>query len=156
MRTQITILIVASAALTGCGGGVEDRPALASVSGSVLYNNKPVAGADVAFWAEGSPRAAKGTTDADGKFTLSMFEPGDGAMLGVNKITVAKMPPAAATASSGDPMNDPMAMASQMQESSTADKVKGEIPAKYSNRNQTSLQETVAEGENSYVLNLVD
>ncbi|MEO1980513.1 MAG: hypothetical protein ABGZ24_08345, partial [Fuerstiella sp.] len=50
--------------MTGCGGS--DRPATYPVSGSVLYNGEPVAGASVSFWAEGAARAATGVTTAEG------------------------------------------------------------------------------------------
>jgi hypothetical protein len=62
-------------------------PKLVPVSGVVLLDGQPVANAAVLFIpAEGRP--AEGTTDAEGKFTLQTFQPGDGALVGLHDVTV--------------------------------------------------------------------
>jgi hypothetical protein len=145
--------------LAGCSGAPGDRPALTPVSGTVVYNGKPVEGAEVAFWAEGAPRPAKGLTDAEGKFSLSMFDYNDGAVPGPNKVTVSKVEAAAAPAA-GDPnaaLNDPTALASQMRQATQAPPPKNEFPTKYTAQSTTPLTETVEAGqENKFVIQLTD
>lgn len=156
----MSTLLVAAAFLVGCGGGAEDRPDVYPVSGTVLYNNNPVAGATVSFWAEGAARAAQGVTGPDGKFQLSMYDVNDGAIPGVNIITVTKMEAGAAPAAPPPTAQaDPSAMMQMMQQQSEGNAAgpSSAIPVKYSDRNTTTLQETVsAEGENSFVLLLTD
>ncbi|MEQ9406957.1 MAG: hypothetical protein RIK87_04495 [Fuerstiella sp.] len=148
---------------TGCGGGV-DRPQTYPVSGTVMYNGKPVEKASVSFWVDGASRAATGVTDAEGKFQLSMFEANDGALPGEHTITVSKVEPGAAAAGGPTPeqmLADPNALA-QMG-AATTDKggknsgPKKLIPAKYGDRMNTTLKETVtADGDNQFVLQLTD
>jgi hypothetical protein len=68
----------------GCSKNRGDRPVVVPVSGVVLYNGKPLAGAHVTFTNPDAKRSAYGKTDADGHFTLTTFpdEPGDGAVPG--------------------------------------------------------------------------
>ena len=65
--------------MTGCGEE-SDRPPVHPVSGTVMYNGEAIAGATVAFWAEGASRAATGVTNSEGEFQLSMFGANDGAV----------------------------------------------------------------------------
>jgi hypothetical protein len=161
MKNLSRCLPAALLVLIGCGGGDEDRPDLYPVSGTVVYNGEPVPGATVSFWAEGAPRAAVGTTNAEGKFTLTMFEFNDGAMAGDNKITVSK---AAAGAAGGiDRMamlDDPTAQASMAQTTAPGTETQEttmSLPAKYADQNLTPLMETVkTEGENVFPLQLTD
>jgi hypothetical protein len=86
--TAITLVAVAAA---GCGGGGSaSAPKLAKVKGTVTYKGKAIAGALVGFHAENAPRAAQGTTDSEGRFELTMFNTGDGALVGDNVVTVSK------------------------------------------------------------------
>jgi len=73
--------------MVGCG---PNRPEMAPVSGTVLYEGKPLEGATVKFMPEGEGRPATGTTDAEGRFTLTTFEKGDGAVVGDHVVTVSK------------------------------------------------------------------
>jgi hypothetical protein len=157
----LAVLVV----ISGCGGGTaEDRPAVAPVSGTVMYNGSPVVGATVSFWAEGAPRAASGVTDSAGKFQLSMFEANDGAIPGENKITVTKV--VGATAPAVDPtaaMDDPTSLANAVRPEESlnadddADGPTQAIPAIYASETTTPLKETVkADGDNTFVLQLAD
>lgn len=144
--------------VAGCSGST-DRPATYPVSGTVMYNGNPITGATVAFWGEGASKAATGVTDSEGKFTLSMFEANDGAVAGTHKITVTKSDPSAPPPADPDAMlNDPSMLTSQMQTQAAQRKApKDIIPARYKDRSSTTLTETVsADGENVYVLQLVD
>lgn len=81
--------------LTGCGGG--NLPTVVPVSGKVMYQEKPVANAQVAFHNDNAPRAATATTDEQGFFQLSTFGHEDGAVPGTHRVTVFKPKNAAGT-----------------------------------------------------------
>jgi hypothetical protein len=63
---------------------------LTPVEGTVTLDGKPLAGAGVLFQPEGGGRPATGITDAEGKFTLTTLEQGDGAHVGMNQVSVTK------------------------------------------------------------------
>jgi hypothetical protein len=73
--------------LSGCG---PDRPATIAVDGTVTLDGEAVEGASVTFIPGGEGKIAMGTTDSSGKFTLTTYEPGDGAIAGTHKVTVRK------------------------------------------------------------------
>ena len=111
--TVCCLLGLAHVSLVGCGG-VDDRPRVYPVSGTIMYKGDPVEGANVSFFTDAAPRAATGVTKADGTFQLSMFGANDGAMAGAHTVTVTKMEPGAPAASGPSPeemMNDPAALA---------------------------------------------
>lgn len=76
-------------AVAGCGGVHDGRPATYPAGGIVLFDGRPLAGAQVSFLAVGAPRAAIALTDAEGIFTLSTFAAGDGAVAGQHVVTVS-------------------------------------------------------------------
>ena len=96
--------LFAAFGLAGCGGGGGGvaRPKTVKVTGKVVYKGQPVAGASVAFLGDGSSTPALGRTDAEGRFELTTFDAGDGAVVGTHKVTVAKIvPPKSASTSTG-------------------------------------------------------
>lgn len=153
-------------AVSGCGGGPSDRPAVYPASGKVLYNGSPVAGATVAFWGEGAPQAALGKTNDQGEFTLTTFDSGDGAVAGEHTITVIKADgsgngsasgPIEYDAASGDASEayDAMMKAAANPASDSADA--SLLPEKYAKQDTTTLRETVSpEGPNEFTLELTD
>ena len=68
----------------GCGSG---RPEVAKVHGRVTVGGKPVTTGRIQFWPE-SGRAAQGQIEEDGTYTLTTFDPGDGAVLGKHTVTI--------------------------------------------------------------------
>lgn len=80
----------------GCG---PDRPETISVTGTVTLDGSPVSGAVVAFTPVGGGRPATGTTDGSGKFTLTTFDDGDGALPGQHLVAVTE----GSAAVEGDP-----------------------------------------------------
>lgn len=74
--------------LTGCGGA--DNPATYPVSGIIQYKGKPLSNVGVTF-SPSQGRAAVGRTDENGKFTLTTFDPDDGAIEGTHRVTVAEV-----------------------------------------------------------------
>src|SRR5262245_4960193 len=163
VNSRIMVYVFAgllTAAISGCSGK-SDRPKTVAVQGQVIYNNKPVEGAYVSFWAEDAPRAAEGTTDKDGKFSLSMFELNDGAMAGENKVAVSK--PEANTASGtadspgGAPKPEDMMKSYMARKNSKTLATKSVIPGKYATRESTPLKVEVKSGSNEpFMIQLTD
>ncbi len=79
-------LAVFGSALPGCGPGY---PETFPVSGTVTLDGKPVPGAAVVFTPDQGQQAT-GTTDDAGRFDLSTYELGDGALPGMHRVTVTK------------------------------------------------------------------
>ena len=71
----------------------------ADVEGQVIYQGQGVAGAVVVFSpvddasAAMSGKAANGNADEDGRFTLSTYEMGDGAIVGKHRVSVSTEDP---------------------------------------------------------------
>jgi hypothetical protein len=135
----------------GCGG--ESLPKRVPVSGSVTYKGKAVEGATVGFLGEGAPRIASGVTDKDGKFTLTTYEPNDGAIPGKHTVTVTKTEQGsdlmettdrnanADPEAAGDAYAKSMARAAKDPKQGAKDL----LPAVYSSPNTSPLRETVNE-----------
>jgi len=84
------VLLCVSLVLTpGCG---DSRPETFQVTGTVTCRGKPLEGALVMFVPKGT-RPASGKTDAEGRFTLLSFKPGDGAVVGEHTVCIAKSVP---------------------------------------------------------------
>lgn len=155
MKLQIGLLVLGLAFCVGCGDS--SLPKRVPVEGTVLYKQKPVEGATVAFHGEGAPRVASGITDKDGKFKLSMYDPNDGAIIGNHKITVTKLDTSnviKGDMNAGDP-GDAYTRAMTMAAKDPKMGAKDELPAAYSKSETTTLQETVTEkGPNVFTLQL--
>jgi len=88
------VALVGLAIVVGCGGPARDpnRPATVAVTGTVTYNGSPVEGATVTFVTDSKDgRGAVGKTDGSGRFSLTTFDAGDGAIPGSYKVGVAKV-----------------------------------------------------------------
>ncbi len=74
-------------ALPGCGGGEDDGPPRASVSGRVTIDGKPVEGVEVHFINPDYPNNGSfGLTDSEGNYRLAK-----GAVVGLNNIFFSKI-----------------------------------------------------------------
>ncbi len=119
--------------VTGCSKS--DHPVVFPVKGVVTYKGQPVSGAMVTFFPK-TGRPAGGTTGADGKFELSTFAPGDGAMPGPHQVAIAKRTPIS------DKPYSP---------------VKDELPAQYGDVSKSPLTADVTEkGPNEFPFALGD
>jgi hypothetical protein len=99
-RLMLTLACVCAA---GCGSSAPDnRPERVPVVGVVKYKQQPVEGAVVVFNPQGHPHAAIGRTDADGRFELMTFEPGDGAVAGEYLVSISKIEAAPVVAQATD------------------------------------------------------
>ncbi|MFO0843359.1 MAG: carboxypeptidase-like regulatory domain-containing protein [Gemmataceae bacterium] len=75
--------------LLSAGCGRSDRPPLGRVSGTITYNEQPLAKANVIFFPDKEGiRSGMGVTDEQGRYTLFTYDPGDGAPVGKHKVTV--------------------------------------------------------------------
>jgi hypothetical protein len=77
--------MMAWALLSGCGGA--DGPPAVPASGTVTFQGKPISKGGIQFQPE-KGRPASGTI-ADGKFTLSTYKEGDGAIVGKHAVAVS-------------------------------------------------------------------
>ena len=135
------LLVLVLVGVVGCGGEPGTAPTV-KVTGTVTYNGEPVEGASVAFIPENG-RPASGTTDPSGKFTLSTFESGDGAVPG--KHTVAISEPSDDGEDGGE------------EDYSLPDDSAGRFPAKYADLTTSDFTADVAEGgENVFTFDMTD
>jgi hypothetical protein len=84
MVRRIVLLLALCIVADGCGEGYPER---VPVSGIVLIDGKPLTTGSVRFTPVGS-RPATGMLDANGHFTLSTFNPGEGCVNGTHTLTV--------------------------------------------------------------------
>ena len=83
-RSSLAVVLV-WALVSGCGGGDDQLPTV-RVSGTLAVEGKPVANGTIHFFpAKGRP--ASGIVK-DGKFTLTTYNDGDGAIAGKNRVAV--------------------------------------------------------------------
>jgi hypothetical protein len=84
--TGLTGLLLVTT-FTGCGG--DNKFPVARVSGVVTYKGKPIAGGGtISFTPEGPGKAAGGMIGPDGKYTLTTFHEGDGALIGKHRVQI--------------------------------------------------------------------
>jgi len=86
----LVALTVIAAAVAGCG---YRRPARVPVEGVVTLDGRPLAGAAVMLVPEAGGRAGMGGTDKEGRFTISTYGAGDGAVFGPHRVVVTKFVP---------------------------------------------------------------
>jgi len=99
------------------------------ISGKVLIDGEPLTYGFVQFIPDNA-RPAQGKLDANGRFSLSCFEANDGAVIGVNHVTVSACEPIGGL------------------------KMRWHAPKKYANPETSGLTEEVTEPNNSMVINL--
>jgi hypothetical protein len=86
-RSNTTIALLLGVSVTITAGCSDGRPERVPISGKVLIDGVPLEKAFVKFVpADGRP--AIGETDSNGRFSLTCYEPNDGAMLGTNQVAV--------------------------------------------------------------------
>lgn len=147
---SVILMLIANA---GCSGAPADEPNLVPATGTVLYNNKPVSGANITFIVDKAP-IATGSTDADGKFSLTTGGR-PGAPLGNAKVSISKVSATQENLTSMTPQ-DMANMAAQGQKAigTTVE----EIPSKYNSPEKSGLVATLDEdgSKNVFEFRLVD
>lgn len=136
----------------GCDSTPEGQLPTAPVEVTVLYNGKPVEGADVTFVNASGPPPAFGKTDASGKAKLHTYAADDGATLGEHSVSVVKQEfdkvKQEASQDSADYNPSPGA--------SPLPVVKHLLPKKYSLPTTSGLTAKVESGQNEVTLELKD
>jgi hypothetical protein len=128
----------------------------------VTYRGQPVEGALVTFVSPGAPRYSMGKTDGEGKFSLTTYEPDDGAFAGKHTVLVVKKPPTTAAVEPAPVSDEPVKPSdidqAMMQQAAQAQKKprKSLLPEKYASESTSDLQFDVTEDENSFEINLSD
>ena len=80
-------MLVATITLVLCAGCGSGQPETAPVEGTVRLSGEPVTSGRVTFYPE-QGRPATGHIGADGTYTLTTFDEGDGALLGKHRVTI--------------------------------------------------------------------
>ncbi len=166
---RMSLACAALALLAGCG---PTNPPTAQVTGTVTLDGSPVEGATVLFLPDDTTnKAATASTEADGSYSLTTFEAGDGAMPGAYKVKVHKfdlpeggMNPygESQTADELEPMTQEEELAAMEAAYSAADaapdqkeeRAKNELPPKYADVATSGLSYQVPEDGGSYDIEL--
>src|SRR5436190_4338876 len=83
--TGPVLVFVALLIALGCAGKDRwqaGRPPVVPASGVVTHDGQPLAGANIVFLPKSGSHTAFATTDEQGKFQLTTFDAGDGAVAG--------------------------------------------------------------------------
>ena len=144
-----SLVALATICLLGCGGS--SRPEVASVKGSVTFQGKPLAGADVTFIRAGASLFSTGRTDAQGKFSLTTYEPNDGAIVGPNVVTIVMPAISQDQALPDSPLTGEYF---ELRKQSQSNASKRELPAHYADPTASGLAVEVVSGLNEPQLSL--
>lgn len=155
-QISCAVCVLLTLSLGGCFGGStpSDRPETYSATGTVTHNGQAVDEATVMFLpvdaGTAGTRAAVARTDASGKFVLTTFEGGDGALPGSYKVAIYKAfqppMPEEETAEGGPGGGEPPAPPAQEL-----------LPIKYKDPNTSGLTaEVSASGANTFTFELTD
>ncbi len=88
IKLATVALAAAAAVVAGCGGH-GDRTPTYPVTGKVAFaDGSTIEGAQVTFQPVKEGRSASGIVEADGTFTLTTHERGDGAEAGLHRVTI--------------------------------------------------------------------
>src|SRR5262245_63676 len=134
-RKTMPAVALWAAALAGCGGGGEGDAV--AVRGTVTLDGKALPGAVVTFTPTGSTRGVggRGRTGPDGGYTLQGLRGGSGVPAGTYQVTVSKL---MLPDGSDFPENSPV--------SPIDSRATEQLPAVYSDPNQTALSANVPAG----------
>jgi hypothetical protein len=151
--------LLCSVTLAGCSDGTvgsSSREKVYKVTGKVTMGGAPVANAFVTFAPSGKQPAATGRTDTEGKYTLTTYDPGDGAAAGDYTALVTKEGAAPAAPGGHDPKNtNPAAAGAPTHAAQKSAATSGLLPTKYSAASSSDLKVTVkADGANDIALDL--
>jgi hypothetical protein len=161
-RVGPALLLLVVVAVAGCGRSKAGQEKVYQVTGKITMGGGPVPNASITFSPKDKQPVAVGRTGADGSYTLTTYNPGDGAAAGNYVVLVSK---SLAVANSGGPPkgHDPKATTF---DSSAAHSASGAamggstaaeagLPERYSKVDQTTLNATVKpSGDNKFDFDL--
>lgn len=143
----------------GCSGGDENRVSVYPVTGKVTMGGAPVANAIVTFSPQNKQPVAIGRTDSNGQYSLTTYDPNDGAAAGDYVVLVAKTGSSSPAETeqdmhqalnSGESAEAAMHAGAQEKESSGS-----LLPEKYGSAGSSDLAATVTEsGDNKFDFDL--
>ena len=152
----LSLLVVLCASISGCGEEV-GGPDLAEVSGTVNYQGKPLAGANVTMVSAGG-HLSTGSTTADGKFKMTtggrLGVPLGKAKVGVSKVAAAEVNIDVASMKPEDMQKMQIEGGGKAKDLTP----KSEIPEKYANPDKSGfVADVVADvKKNAFTYDLVD
>lgn len=144
--------------LVGCAGG-DSNPPTYPVTGTVTYKGQPADGATVILVPiSAEAKGATGTTDAEGKFTMTTFVNGDGARPGDYAVKVFKYEfqdpgPTEAEMETNTTLEEEEEMYDPDAESE-APPAKNLLPQKYASETTSGFKHTVTEEPTTLDLDL--
>lgn len=149
MRIARRLSLVAFLFCAGCGRGL---PRTAPVSGTITLDGKPLAGVAVSFVNATAPRFGIATTDAAGRYVLTTFTAGDGAVVGEHKVVILCSPRAVLpTDQQGLPTPDAYKMLAKANAAATKSPT---VPLTYASAEKTPLRAIVKAGPNQFDFDL--
>jgi hypothetical protein len=147
MKRLCVPLVMALCFCVGCGGDDEwaaKRPKIYRAGGVVNLDGKPLDDAIVVYHSVTHNVSAQGTTDKNGRFTLTTYNEKDGAADGPQKVVVTKRI-----------YVEQKTKYHSAEEPSVAKIPKDLLPVRYSNPSTTDIEVTVnASGSNDAVIEL--
>ncbi len=151
-RNFVGLLVLSLAACTGCGEG-SSNPKTYPVTGTVTKGGNAVSGANVVFVSleqGGSP--AVGITNSEGKYSLTTFSSGDGALPGQYAIKVSQYPEGTApsTSESDRFMTLEEQNAKYDPDAKAAAAPKNQLPEKFANEVTSGLKHTVTTSPSTF------
>lgn len=81
------LALVGATLLLLCGCHGERKEGLAPVTGQITYGGQPIPAGQVFFYPANGGRRSSGIIDR-GKYVLSSYKPGDGALIGKHKVGI--------------------------------------------------------------------
>ena len=159
LRFSLSLLVCAALMVALIGCAPTNDVGAAKVTGTVTYNGNPVEGATVSFVPSGEGgKMAAGSTDAQGKFTLTTVQAGDGAVPGAYQVAIAKVEGAGADR---ETQTEEEARATAMPGSpgavAPATEAKDLLPENYKDAAKSGLTaEVTAAGPNDFTFDLTD
>lgn len=136
-------ILVSLALLTGCAPTTE-RPDTTGVTGTVTLNGEAVEGAVVTFVPTGDGQSAVGKTDASGKYALTTFGGGDGAVTGEYAVKISKYAAPEAAAGGGEEEGEYEEDADDTGEQVSL------LPEIYADEGTSNLTASVSEGSTTF------
>ena len=168
LKFRLLVGIAALGLIAGCGAS--EFPDTVKAGGTVTYNGEAVADAVVTFSPTGveNAHAASGTTDSSGKFTMTSFVAGDGAVVGNYAVSISKteggtveLETGAAATESDEDIDAAYAALDEAGGAEGLAKAGGAakdlLPAKYKSASNSGLTADVtADGPNDFTFELTD
>ena len=140
LENLLAVVLLVSLLGLGCAQQDADRPSTCPVTGTVTHNGQTVDGATVAFQLADGSQSAIGVTDTGGKYTLTTFESGDGAVPGQYQVKIFKYN--VQTASVADENSADYVAPTEGEE----EVVENQLPAIYADPTTSGFTATVSEG----------